>query len=336
MLKYIFGLILCVGVLQAAKAEHADSVVYYLKKSGKQVLIKDSADYYRVILSPDTNIDRDLYRVFDYYPDGKIKRVGTSLNAGPYPALDGVCMFYYPSGKRQEVSQYKNGQLIGNVVDYYPNGKLYAIFKVEGFGMGYYDGYYRGYLPGADYGYRFYVEEMRDSTGNMLVQNGTGHFISFDDKYQKMSEEGDLKNHKKEGEWRGLIADSGKFVCNFHKDELKSGISYMNSGHQYSFKKFAVNAVFSDGIDEFYRYIKNHTQYPESAKKHNVRGVVPVEFFVETDGRVTNARAVSSLIKSLDDEAVRVVSASPIWIPGYRFGIPVRTRYTVNVSFYNL
>jgi len=336
MIKTALTLLFDLILFQTARAEKADSLVYYYDKSGRVAPSRDSADYYRVILPPDTNIDKDLYRVYDYYANGKLKRVATSLNTNVFPSLDGVCMHYYRNGKRKEVSQYKNGQLVGNVVDYYPNGKLYAIFKVEGMTYGYYNSYYRGYLPSADFRYRFYVEELRDSIGKLLVQNGNGHFIGFDDEFQKITEEGDLKNHKKEGQWKGLIADSGKFVCVFHKDELKSGMSYLNSGHQYNFKQFAVNAVFTDGIDEFYRYIKYHLQYPDAAKKRNAAGVVVVEFYVEIDGRVTNVKALQGVVKSLDDEAVRVVSESPLWIPAYRFGIPVRARYTVNVNFNSL
>jgi TonB family protein len=336
MIKTVLTTLLALVLFQVAQAKEADSLVYYYKKSGKQVPIKDSADYYRVILPPDTNIDRDLYRVFDYYPDGKIRRVATSLNVNVFPTLDGVCMFYFPNGKRKEVCQYKNGRLIGAISDYYPNGKLYGIFRIDGFIYGSYDDTYRGYLPAADFRYRFYVEELRDSTGNELVQNGNGHFIIYDDKFQKVLEEGDLKNNKKEGNWNGLIADSGKFVCSFHKDELKSGTSYTNSGNHYDFKKFAINAVFSDGMDEFFRYIKNHLQYPEAAKKHNATGSVVVEFYVETDGRVTEVKAIQSVIKSLDDEAVRVISESPLWIPAYQFGIPIRSKHTVNVNFNSL
>ena len=50
---------------------------------------RDSADYYRVILPPDTNIDKDEYRVYDYYFNGKPKRVATSLTEQVNLVLDG-------------------------------------------------------------------------------------------------------------------------------------------------------------------------------------------------------------------------------------------------------
>ncbi len=56
MIKTFLTLILGLILIQAAHAEKADSVVYYLKNSGRKVLNKDSADFYRVILPPDTNV----------------------------------------------------------------------------------------------------------------------------------------------------------------------------------------------------------------------------------------------------------------------------------------
>jgi len=328
MTKPLFALVLCLVLFQAAQAEKADSTIYYYKNSGRLVHSRDSADFYRVILPPDTNIDKDLYRVYDYYGNGKLRRVATSINANTDVLLEGTCMDYYPNGKRREVSQYKSGNLIGEISDYYPSGKLYAIFKIED------TRYYNTYSPRSSFLYRYLVEEMRDTTGNVLVKNGTGHVILFDEDYKKMILEGDLKNNRKEGVWKGNIADSGKFVCNFHRDDLQSGVSNMNSGHQYTFKQFIVHAVYSDGMREFSDYLKKNVHFPESAKKHKVTGTVRVEFYVETDGRITDVKIVRSIFKSLDDEAVRVVSSSPPWIPEYRFGIPIRSAYTVSVDFY--
>ena len=333
MLKYIFSLVLCVLLLQTAKAEHPDSVVYYLKNSGKKVLTKDSADFYRVILPPDTNLDKDRYRVFDYYSNGKLKSVATSLTAQLNLVLDGTCIDYFPNGKRKTTLLYKNGRLTGTVTHYYPNGKFYYSLNIEDQNYGYFDQYYRGYLSNPAYGYKLQIIEFRDSTGNLLASNGTGHITLFDEDFKKVTEEGDLNKNKKEGEWKGLIADSGRFTCIFHKDELKSGTSYINSGNRYNFKKLYVNPVFSDGMDAFYIFIKKNLQYPESARNHNVMGSVEVEFYVEPNGTVSDVTVVQSLFKSCDDEAVRVISMSPLWIPAYKFGIPVRTRYRVSVRF---
>jgi len=333
MLKSILSLVLFLLLLQAAKAGLPDSLVVYLKNSGKKVINKDSADYYRVILPPDTNIDKDLYRVYDYYSNGKPKSIATSLTQPINLVLDGTCIDYFPNGKRKRIAQYKNGRSVGEIKNYYPNGKLYNIVKIQDLYSGYYSRYYNGYYSDPGYSYKIQVIELRDSTGNLLAMNGTGHVIIFDEDFKKVLQEGDLKNNKKEGEWRGLIADTGSFICVFHKDELKSGISYLKSGRHYTFKQIDVKPMFSDGMDAFYLYIKKNLQYPESAKKHKVIGQVVIGFDIETNGTISDVTVVRGLLKSLDDEALRVVSYSPLWAPAYKFGIPIRTHYSVPINF---
>jgi TonB family protein len=187
----------------------------------------------------------------------------------------------------------------------------------------------------APYQYKSQIVELRDSTGKLLAEKGTGHVLIYDDNFKQLLEEGDIKNYKRDGEWRGAIADSGKFICTFHKDELKSGVSYMKSGHHYEFNKVYQEPVFSDGQGAFIYFIKKNLQYPESARKYKVTGSVTVEFYVEPNGTVSNARVLQSLLKSLDEEAVRVVSLSPLWYPATVFGIPMREKQTVYVNFYD-
>ena len=69
MLKYILSLCLGVLLLQAADAQR-DTTIYYFKNSGETVPVKDSADFYRVILPPDTNVQNGLFRIYDHYPNG--------------------------------------------------------------------------------------------------------------------------------------------------------------------------------------------------------------------------------------------------------------------------
>ena len=85
--------------------------------------------------------------------------------------------------------------------------------------------YYRGY-PGYSYNYKVNVIELRDSTGKILAQNGTGHVIIFDEDFKKIIAEGEIKDSKNDGEWTGPLGDTARFTCIFHKGNLKSGVSY--------------------------------------------------------------------------------------------------------------
>jgi TonB family protein len=331
MFKKSLSLLLCLIAFQIAKAVSADTLTVFLKKSGQIVKYKDSADYYRIVLPPDSTVDKDLYRVFDYYPNGKLKAVGTSLTLSADLVLDGTYIEYFMNGIRKRTAAFKKGRFNGIETKYYPNGKLYEIRNFKDLSERYNPGFYPG---GTIDGYKIQMVDLRDSTGKLLVSNGTGHILIFDEDFKKIVEEGDIRNYKLEGDWRGLIADSGKFICTFHNNELKSGISYMKSGHHYNFKSLEESAVFSDGQVAFNKFIKKNVQYLESARKRKISGSVRIGFDVEINGTVSHVMVERGLMKSLDDEAMRVISLSPLWYPATQFGVPFRTHQSAVVDFY--
>ncbi|MEO6849096.1 MAG: TonB family protein [Mucilaginibacter sp.] len=272
--------------------------------------------------------------MFDYYTNGKIKSVATSLTATFKLVLDGTRIDYFPNGKRQRTTEFKKGEPIGFITNYYPNGQLYNRLKISrqyypGFSLYYYDDIYHTYY----YQHDVNMVELRDSTGKILIQDGNGHDLVFDDDFKQLVAEGNLKNNKREGEWRGPIADSGRFICVYHKDAIKSGVSYMKSGHHYTFNQIATETVFSDGVNAFDDFIKKNLQYPESAKKRKIEGRVTIGFYVEINGTLSDIKIVKGLFKSLDDEVLRVINSSPLWMPASQFGIPERMYHTVNVYF---
>ena len=53
-----------------------------------------------------------------------------------------------------------------------------------------------------------------------------------------------------------------------------------------------------------------------------------VQFTVEPDGSVQNVKLIRGVHPLLDNEALRVVSASPKWTPGYQNGQSVRVTFS--------
>ena len=92
------------------------------------------------------------------------------------------------------------------------------------------------------------------------------------------------------------------------------------------FFKGDVSTFLSDWV---YTYLR----YPEIPLSQGVSGTVVVEFIVEKDGSVTGVRAVRGEDQYLEDEAVRVIAASPKWKPGQMRGEKVRVKYSVPVEF---
>ena len=81
------------------------------------------------------------------------------------------------------------------------------------------------------------------------------------------------------------------------------------------------------------QFLAQNIRYPEEAHKAGVQGRVIVSFVVETDGSISEAKAVKSVSSELDAEALRVINCMPNWIPGRQNGEAVRVKYVVPVTF---
>ncbi len=81
------------------------------------------------------------------------------------------------------------------------------------------------------------------------------------------------------------------------------------------------------------RWVYPYLKYPRYAQENGIQGRVLVDFIVDEKGRVTDVKVSRGVHASLDEEAVRVVAASPKWRPGRRHGKKVKVAVTVAVDF---
>jgi len=81
------------------------------------------------------------------------------------------------------------------------------------------------------------------------------------------------------------------------------------------------------------RWVYPYLKYPKYAVDNGIQGRVLVEFIVDEKGEVRDAKVIRGIHTSLDDEALRVVSASPKWRPGRHRGKKVKVAITVSVEF---
>lgn len=87
------------------------------------------------------------------------------------------------------------------------------------------------------------------------------------------------------------------------------------------------------GMPALMEYFVKNIKYPEAAMKKGTQGRVTVQFVVEKDGSIANAKVLRGIDPELDKEAVRVVSMMPKWKPGMQKGQAVNVKYTVPVMF---
>lgn len=91
--------------------------------------------------------------------------------------------------------------------------------------------------------------------------------------------------------------------------------------------------VFPGGTEALMQFIAENIQYPELAKIKNIEGRVFVNFVIEADGKVSNAKVLRGIGHGCDEEAVRVISSMPDWQAGKQGGQAVRTSFNIPIRF---
>lgn len=87
------------------------------------------------------------------------------------------------------------------------------------------------------------------------------------------------------------------------------------------------------GIRQFMRWLSKTMVYPPACVRAKVEGTVEAAFIVEPDGTIRDIRVLKSANPMLDHETVRVLSLMPKWIPGHKYGRPIRSQVTLPVVF---
>ena len=118
----------------------------------------------------------------------------------------------------------------------------------------------------------------------------------------------------------------------FPRDE-SSAKAQRSDADSLTFTPVEKEPEFLGGLEKFFKFLTNNLHYPDQARENNVQGKVIVSFVVERDGTLTDVKVSRGLGSGCDEEAVRVLRASPKWKPGMQNGRPVRVAYTMPISF---
>jgi TonB family protein len=90
---------------------------------------------------------------------------------------------------------------------------------------------------------------------------------------------------------------------------------------------------YTGGYDKMVEYLQENLRYPTAAAEKKLEGVVYVQFVIDETGKVLDPNAIRGIEKSVDEEAIRVVSGMPNWIPGRQDGKNVKVRFVLPVRF---
>ena len=90
---------------------------------------------------------------------------------------------------------------------------------------------------------------------------------------------------------------------------------------------------FPGGQDSLQRFVSENLIYPKSSIELHEQGKVYVEFVVELDGSISSIQVLRGASKSLDQEAIRIISSMPNWIPAVHKGKTVRAYSILPIYF---
>lgn len=104
-------------------------------------------------------------------------------------------------------------------------------------------------------------------------------------------------------------------------------------GKVHDYTSIDTQPSFPGGMSFFFQYIKKTVKYPEEALKNKIQGKVFMSFIIEKTGELSNIKVERGIGSGLDEEAIRVLTASPKWTPGIQNGAAVRVKFNIPLTF---
>lgn len=90
---------------------------------------------------------------------------------------------------------------------------------------------------------------------------------------------------------------------------------------------------FKGGDSAMFRWLADNIKYPPMAAEKNIQGRVVVQFVVNSDGTIGDAKVIRGVNQELDNEALRVVKSMPRWKAGSMDGKAVSSWFTLPITF---
>jgi len=314
MVKNLLIALIAVLFFQNVSAQQSekDTLLFYVKESYPALTLvrtKDSADYimYNLPADPKTG----LYKVVQVFPNGKPKLIAGAVSRNVNFNMEGVCTEFFANGKRKSIGIYRNNNIAGDIINYYPNGQQYTFRTFGGDG-------------------KQHLEECRDSTGQILAKKGNGKWLKFDADLKNVIEEGPIENGVENGDWL-IVRNGKKYPAHYTNGELTTELPPDTVNKVYV--GVQIEPVPVGGFEAFYDFLGRTVRYPAIDQEYHVMGKAFITFVVERNGSLTNVHVKTAPSQTMGEEAVRAIRLSPRWKPGTIGGQPVRVQYTVPVSF---
>jgi periplasmic protein TonB len=171
-----------------------------------------------------------------------------------------------------------------------------------------------------------------DPDGNVL----TGNFRSYN-AVGSLDSSGTYQAGKRNGKWS--VYSNGRFTQELmyehgnlawtkdtlqlkkENDSIAAGTKKDTAGDKV-FTKVEIESAFPGGAKVWLGYINKNLHYPGNAVKKHIEGKVVIAFVVDKQGHVPVNKVFvdRSLEYSLDQEALRIIFSTPLWLPAVQNG----------------
>lgn len=111
----------------------------------------------------------------------------------------------------------------------------------------------------------------------------------------------------------------------------ESGVVSYIEAFEYDF--VTEKPSFPGGPTKLMEFINANRHYPAEAYAKGIQGRVTCWFIVNADGSISNVSLLRSVNPLLNEEAIRIFSIMPDWVPGRIDGIAVPVRVVESVRF---
>jgi TonB family protein len=121
------------------------------------------------------------------------------------------------------------------------------------------------------------------------------------------------------------------------EERIKISPTYLSSDGKMVYNKAELDPSFVGGKEAMMKYLNDNIKFPEDAQLEELEGTVFVDFIVTEAGDVREVGVTDAPGEEVDqrfrDEAIRVVSSMPKWMPGKQHGKPVQVKYSLPIAF---
>lgn len=81
------------------------------------------------------------------------------------------------------------------------------------------------------------------------------------------------------------------------------------------------------------RFLAEKINYPERARNAGIQGTIYLQFIIDRSGSVKDVKVLRGIGGGCDEEAVRVITMMPKWIPGKQNGKTVNVKFDMPIYF---